>query len=129
MPLKLELKPHERLIIGGSVVRNGNCRTQLLIENDVPVLREADILGPGCVNTACERIYLALQLLYVDPGRADAHRQSLAVLMEEAATAAPSLGPTLGDIQELVQAGNLYRAIKKARNLFAKERELIDHVR
>lgn len=129
MPLKLELKPRERLIVGNSVIRNGNGRAQLLIENDVPVLREGDVLGPARVNTVCERIYLALQLLYVDPGRAELHRQTLAVLMEDVAAAAPSLGPLLDEITDLVAQGRLYQAIKKARNLFDRERELINHVR
>ncbi len=33
MPLKLTLKPHERIIIGGAAVRNGGTHATLMIES------------------------------------------------------------------------------------------------
>ena len=40
MGLVLTLKPQERIILGGAVVRNnGNYSAQLLIETNVPILR------------------------------------------------------------------------------------------
>ena len=69
MPLTLQLKPHERVILGGAVVCNGRSRARLVIENEVPVLRESDILSPRLVRTPCQRIDMALQLLYLDPAR------------------------------------------------------------
>jgi len=47
MALRVELKPHEKIIIGSCVITNFDKRTKLLIEGDhVPVLREKDILTP-----------------------------------------------------------------------------------
>ena len=45
MALKVELKPHERIIIGACVITNTDQRARLLIDGDrIPILREKDIL-------------------------------------------------------------------------------------
>src|SRR6516225_6546488 len=47
MALKVELKPHERVIIGSCVITNTDQRARLLIDGDnIPILREKDILTP-----------------------------------------------------------------------------------
>ena len=44
MALKIALKPNEKIIIAGAVIINGSSGTHLLVENNVPLLREKDIL-------------------------------------------------------------------------------------
>ena len=44
MPLRVELKPFERIVIGESVITNSDTRTTFLIDGDAPILREKDIL-------------------------------------------------------------------------------------
>lgn len=128
MALRLTLRPHERVIVGGAVIRNGKSRSQLLIENEVPVLREADILSPNAVRTPCERIYLALQLMYVDHERSAEHLASYEELVSDVQRAAPSLTPALRAIDEQVGAGRIYQALKGARGLLHREQELVPHV-
>lgn len=128
MPLRLTLKPGERAILGSAVIRNGDHRSEFLIENGVPVLRETDILSPSAVHTVCERVYLALQLIYVDPDGAEQYRESLGILLAELSNAAPSLRPTATEIAELTDAGRFYQALKRARTLIKREREVLGHV-
>jgi len=128
MPLRMNLKPGERLILGGAVIRNGDVRSEFLIENEVPVLREADVLSPKTVRTACEWVYLALQLAYVDPKGSEAHRNLLEVLLDHVRQAAPILAPELDEVSELATAGRLYPALKSAKRLIKREKELTDHV-
>ena len=128
MPLRLSLKPHERVIIGGAVIRNGENRSEFLIENEVPLLRETDILGPSDVHTACERIYLSLQLMYVDPDRRDEHQQTFARLVQDVVMAAPSLAGLLDTVLEQADRGRYYQALKSAQTLLQREKELINHV-
>ncbi len=128
MALRLTLKPHERVIVGGAVIRNGDSRAALLIENEIPVLREADILSPGAVRTPCERIYMALQLMYVDDAHLTEHQAAYIELAAEALQAAPSLAPILGTIEEQIMAGRIYHALKSARELLHRERELVSDV-
>jgi flagellar protein FlbT len=126
MPLKLTLKSNERLIIGGAVVKNGDSRAELHIENKVPILRDADILSPAAVNTPCERIYLAVQLMYVDSDNVEQHRRHYDKLVQEVLRAAPSTWPLVGAINDQVTAGNHYRALKSAKVLLHYEKELLD---
>jgi flagellar protein FlbT len=128
MALRLTLKPNEHVIIGGAAIRNGENRADLLIENKVPILRERDILSPGKVRTPCERIYLALQLIYVDPERAAEHRRMFQSLVDEVLAAAPSLGSLVREIVDLAGAGRLYQALKRAKSLLRQEKELMSHV-
>jgi flagellar protein FlbT len=128
MALRLTLKPRERVIVGGAAIRNAGQRALLLIENEVPVLRESDILSPAAVRTPCQRIYLALQLAYVDGERATEHLATYEVLAAEVRQAAPSLGPGLDAIDEILRAGRIYQALKTAQGLLQREHELVSHV-
>ena len=68
MALKVELKPHERIIIGACVVTNTDQRARLLIDGDkIPILREKDILTPETADTPAKLTYLAVQLMYLSP--------------------------------------------------------------
>ena len=127
MSLRLVLKPHERVIIGGAVVRNGPTRTQFHVENEVPLLREIDILSPGDADTPCRRVYLALQLMYVDPDRHEDHKHTYRELVDDVRTAAPSSDGLLAEIEDHVDAGRYYQALKRARALLHFEEELLTH--
>jgi flagellar protein FlbT len=125
MPLRLTLKSQERVIIGGAVVRNGGSRTELHVENKVPILREADILSPSDVKTPCQQIYLAVQLMYVDDDNMEQHRRLYDDLVEDVLRAAPSTGPLVGAVNDEVVAGRHYQALKNARGLLKYEEELL----
>ncbi len=128
MALRLTLKPHERVIVGSAVLQNGRQRTELFVENHVPVLRGQDILSPAAVKTPCERVVLALQLMYVDPPHRDVHRESFDSLSSDLLAAAPSSRSLLEPIGALVARGEFYQAIKHARALLAWERGVLPDV-
>ncbi|NJR20223.1 MAG: flagellar biosynthesis repressor FlbT, partial [Hyphomonadaceae bacterium] len=56
MPLKLSLKPNEKIVLNGAVVQNGDRRTTLLLQNKASVLREKDIMQIEEANTPVRRI-------------------------------------------------------------------------
>jgi flagellar biosynthesis regulator FlbT len=65
MPLKIELKRNERLILGDCTVTNHGKRTRLVIDGKVPILREKDIItlhverpgrSPGIIFSVGPRI-------------------------------------------------------------------------
>ncbi len=129
MALRLSLKPRERVIIGGAVVRNGGSATHLTVENRVPVLRQSDVLSPRAAQTPCKRVYLALQLLYLDPDHAPTHLETYRRLAGDVLRAAPSTGPLFAAVDEQVSCGDHYRALKAARPLIEYEGKLLHHVR
>ena len=67
MALKIVLKPNEKMIVGGAVITNGSTKnTDLIIENNVPVLRQKNILSQKDATSPCSRIYFLIQLMYID---------------------------------------------------------------
>ena len=129
MAFRLTLKPHERAVIGGAVIRNGNNRTVLLVENEVPLLREGDILSPREVVTPADRVVLAIQLIYLEPEQRETMLATYQQLIGDLRAAAPSLGADLELVDEHVRAGRYYQALRAARQLRQDERRLLGHVR
>ncbi len=129
MPLRIALKPEERLIVGGAVVRNAGRRgLQLMVENDVPILRGKEVMGLADATSPCRRIYFAIQLMYVDPEDLANHGALFAELMAEVAEASPSMRGRLDEITDLITAGKYYQALRLTRQLIEYEEELISHV-
>jgi flagellar protein FlbT len=126
MGLKVELKPGERLILGDCLVTNGSQRTRLLIEGQVPILREKDIMVPAKADTAAKRVYLAVQLMYTARDPRD-HHDAYFSLMRDLVQAAPSAWPHMVAISNHILAGEMYKALKSAKALIAYEKELLDH--
>lgn len=128
MALKLQLKPDERVILGGAVIRNGRRASELWIENNVPILREKDILPEEAADTPARRIYFAVQLMYIDAENRPAHIESFFSLAQDLMEAAASTRSHILAICEQVAVSSFYQALKTARNLIDYEEELISHV-
>lgn len=128
MPLKITLKPRERLILGGAVIRNGDIGARLTVENEVPVLREHDILSQRDSSTPCRRIYFVVQLMYVDERNLAEHHKLYWTLVEDVLAAAPSTVRYTDEISRLVVERKYYQALKVARQLIDYEQELLKHL-
>lgn len=128
MSLKLSLRPHEKVIIGGAVVSAGNKHVELLIENVVPIMRQKDIMLEENANTPARRVYFAIQLMYIDVEKRSAHIESFFELAREIMVAAPSVGQYFQQMYDQVAAGQFYHALKTANQLIAYEKELTSNV-
>lgn len=124
MTLKVELKPGERLLIGECIITNASQRTRLLIDGQAPILREKDILTPEQANTPAKRIYLAVLLMYTSRDPRDQHPAYFA-LVRDILQAAPSTRQQIEIINNQILTGDLYKALKQARQLINYEQELI----
>jgi flagellar protein FlbT len=128
MALKVELKPHERIIIGNCVITNTEQRARLLIDGDnIPILREKDILKPETADTPAKLIYLAVQLMYISPD-ARANHGTYFNLIRDLVTAVPSVWPIIEAINNQILSGDLYQALKECKKLVAYERKLLDQI-
>jgi flagellar biosynthesis repressor protein FlbT len=127
--LKLKLKPEESVIIGGAVIKNGSKGAELFIENNVPILRQKDILSEGDVNSPCKRIYFAVQLMYIDTTNMQTYHQTYWELVKEVLAAAPSTGKIIQQISDNILTANYYQALKQARKLIEYEEELLTHAK
>lgn len=125
MPLKLDLRPHEKLFLGGAVIVNGDTRCQLAVLNDVPVLREKDILREDEADTPCKRIYLAVQLMYMDTPNLARYHQFFWEAARAVVEVAPSTTDRIAQISQSVLDAKYYQALKSARELIRYEQELV----
>src|SRR3954447_15328395 len=76
MPLKLVLKPNEKLIVNGAVVSNNSPRAvTLTFHNKAQLLQQKDVLLPEEARTPLLRTYFALKCVYLDADGAEEHRR------------------------------------------------------
>jgi flagellar biosynthesis repressor protein FlbT len=121
MPLKLSLKPGETFVVNGAVVRNGDRRGVLLLENQARVLREKDILHPRDATTPATRAYFSVMQMYL-LGEVDGpvHSQAAESLASLLATCEDDEARTaVLEISADVACSNLYRALSRCRRLLA----------
>src|SRR5438270_12513231 len=112
MPLRVELKPFERIVIGETVIINSGGRTSFLIDGEAPVLREKDTVTAETANTPARRLYFCVQMMYLknDSPRYRAAYTGFVKDLHEAA-------PTSRDVLELgsdrIARGALYEALEE----------------
>lgn len=126
MALKIRLKPHEKIIIGGSVITNAGNACEILIETNVPILRQKDIITEDEADSPCKRIYFAVQLMYIDGDNLTKHHQTYWELVKEVLDAAPSMLPQIDRISDQILATNYYKALKLTHKLIQYEQEVIN---
>ena len=127
MPLKLSLKPHERLLINGAVIENGGTRTELTLHNRVSVLRQKDIMREDAADTPAKRIWFVVQLLYIS---SEDRTQLLGLfhqLVAEMVVASQSSVELLLEISRRVTAGDYYAALQTCRKLIEHETRIFEH--
>jgi flagellar biosynthesis repressor protein FlbT len=129
MSLKITLKPYEKFIIGGAVIINGEAKSAFVVENDVPILRQKDIMTLTSADTPCKKIYFAIQLMYVDGKNLKEHLETFWELVKDVAEAAPSKKPLLQKISEHILNNRHYQALKRTKELIEYEKEVVNRVR
>lgn len=127
MALKIELRPGERIIIGSSVITNGDNRARLFVDGEAPILREKDILTGETANTPAKRIYLCLQLMYLGQDLTQ-HKETYFELINDFLAAAPSSLTIIDRINSKILTNSLYSALKEAKALISYEEELLRNV-
>src|ERR1700690_3987599 len=127
MPLKIELKPSEKIIVSGAVIANGGARRcQLVFENVVTILREKEIMRPGEADTPCKNLYFTIQLMYIDPDNLDRYSSSYESQIAEIMKAAPSLTERINAITRLLMDQKYYKALTQTKSLIEIEITLLE---
>jgi flagellar protein FlbT len=122
MPLRVELKPFERIIIGETVIINSGARTSFLIDGQAPVLREKDTVTAETATTPVKRLYFCVQMMYLKsdvPKNLASYPKLLARLRESLAGS----GELVDAVDHLVSNGSLYEALKEIRKLIKREEQ------
>ena len=130
MPLKLTLKPNEKVLIGTAVVTNAGQKCEIIIQNTVPVLREKDIITEERADTICKKIYHTILNMYVEPKNEKEHHDIYFKLVKGLFNAYPHqvvLALTM-EISRKILEGNHYQAVKTCKKLINFEAELLANV-
>jgi flagellar protein FlbT len=122
MPLRVELKPFERIIIGESVIINSGTRSTFLIDGEAPILREKDTVTAETANTPVKRLYLCVQTMYL---KNDIPRYRAAYLgfLKDLREAIPESRDAIDAINNHISGGALYKALKEIRKLTKAEEQ------
>jgi flagellar protein FlbT len=124
VPLRVELKPFERIVIGDIVLINSGSRSSFLIDGDARLLREKDTITAETANTPAKRLYLCVQTMYLK-NDVPRYRTSYLGLLENLRDTDPAARAAIDAVDDLVSGGALYKALKEIRKLIKREEELL----
>jgi flagellar protein FlbT len=129
LSLKITLRPDERMIIGGAVIRNGDRTSTFYVENKVPLLRERDIMTEEEAETYCSKIYFVIQLMYIDSANVLRYHNTYWRLVNDLVEAVPRTVGLVDQISQHILEGDYYKALKLSKRLLAFEKEVLDRVK
>lgn len=119
MPLKLSLKPNEAVVVNGAVLRNGDRRGTILLQNQARVLRQKDVLEPEATESSEDHLYFAVMQMYLtgetEGQLYDQTVTAIAAAMNEADT--EEQRASLIAISTACAAGETYQALSLCRKL------------
>lgn len=128
MPLKVQLRPSEKVIINSAVLQAPNdSRCEIMVMNHARIMREKHILQKEDANTPAKRLYFCLQMLYIEPERAEDFKPLYKTYLKDLQDTV-SLKPlvdALSLIEKFVDEDRIYKAMKDCRQLIIAEAELL----
>lgn len=130
MPLKLTLRPDEKVLIGTAVVTNVGQKSEIIVQNTVPILREKDIITEEDATTLAKKLYYLILNMYVDPRNEKEYHKIYFKLVNELFNTFPdqrNLAMVMAMSQKILE-GNHYQALKECRKLINFESEVLANV-
>lgn len=125
MPLKLRLKPGEKLIVNGAVMTAGENGATLVLHNPASLLRGKDVIDESEVTTPARRLYYLVMLMYIERDRRPELMPEFMIHLENLhdQTMQDEVRQSLIYIHNDVTAGEFYRALKTCKAIIALENE------
>ncbi len=126
--LVLKLGPHERVLINGAVIENGDRRSRLsIVSPNVNILRLRDAIHPEEVTTPVRRVcYIAQLVLSGDADPEEAKMQLLRGIeqLSQVLTDSDSRAQ-LATATDAVMGKQFYQVLKALRALLPREERLL----
>ena len=118
MPLKVVLRPGEKLVVNGAVLGAGDRAATLYLHNQAQFLRGRDMLDPSDARCPLGRLQVAVQAHYLAGPDEQAERHAaLAEAASAAAAAHPPLAPAIAEVRALAESGAGYQAMRRCARL------------
>lgn len=125
MPLSIDFKAGDKIIINGAVIENLGANVRLSVHNQAAILRGKEVLSAEESNTPASRVYFALQCAYIFPQNQEEYVQSSKKLLTEYLDACPSAQSIADKIFENISNAEIYKSLKSAQKLIEHEGELL----
>lgn len=129
MGLRLTLKPNERVLINGCVVRNNDRRQQIIIETHADIVREADLLKENEARTPVKEVYFFIQAALLDP---DKRSKLVPIIQERLGKLVPvfhdEVGQHIFEAANFVSHADFYKAMRALRPLIEYEARLFEMI-
>ena len=125
MPLTIDFKAGDKIIINGAVIENLGSNSKLSVHNQAAILRGKEILSEEDSKTPASRVYFALQCAYIFPQAQAEYVASFEAFLNEYLVACPSASEIGDVIRKEVESGMLYKGLKSAQKLIVHESNLL----
>lgn len=125
MPLKIRVKPEGKIFAGGAVLKNvGRRPAELLILSDSPVLREDYMMNIDKKDESdVSNVYFLLQVIYLFKGKGKPLDDLVVTTLKNFSKLYPHLQAQVDEIVQLLEAGDLFKALKIGHKLLAVEQK------
>tara|TARA_B100000700_G_scaffold185681_1_gene204536 strand:- start:28 stop:504 length:477 start_codon:yes stop_codon:yes gene_type:complete len=136
MPLKLELKMGDKVVINGAVIEATGPSSKLIVHNQAAILRGKEIIAEEQAITPATRIYFSLQSAYMFPQYCEKYLTNAHEYLTQYLAACPSARDIVDEINGNIEKNRLYNALKSAQKLVIHqhgilrdfEKQLLDHL-
>ena len=125
MPLKLEMKQGDRIIINGAVLEAASPHTKIVVHNQASILRGKEILTEEQAATPATRVYYALQSAYLFPEHAEEYLNQFWMFVDQYAEACPSASDIVDEVKDNAYEGKLYPALKASQKLILHQQGVL----
>lgn len=129
MPLLIDLKPGEKVIINGAVIENAGANTKIRICNESTLLRQKEIMTEDEANSPAARVYFCLQNAYIFPEMRAHYLALFDHYLGEYLEACPSAQPIGQEICNEISGDHFYRALKTSRKLLTHEANVLESLK
>lgn len=119
MALVLKLRPNERLVVNGALIRNASEHgISIHLLNRASLLHERDILLPEDAKTPLAQLYLLIQDLLLDAAGEQKHRKTFVhmaakIYAKGMSAKDDTMCGLIADLIKLVAEDNFYRALRQ----------------
>jgi flagellar biosynthesis regulator FlbT len=121
MPLKIRVKPEQKIFAGGAVLKNVGTRpADLLILSDSPVLRDNYLMKVDRSDESdAASVYFLLQVIYLFKGKGQPLDNLVIETIEKFARLHPQLQDQVNEITQLLLGGEPFKALRLGHKLMA----------
>jgi flagellar biosynthesis repressor protein FlbT len=125
--LRISLRDGEKVVVNGAVLKAVG-RTDLIVENQVSILRGRQVMKPEEATTPARQLYFHTIMAYVDSADSEVHQDRIVEALEKVMIMLPSeqaSAVSLAFAKQVAQQ-QFYKALSECRELMRLESEAFD---